>query len=35
MTEILGTRGLSLKFFSVIQNKLHFAATGMTAAELI
>ena len=23
------------KFFSVIQNKLHFAATGMTAAELI
>jgi hypothetical protein len=23
------------KFFSVIQNKMHFAATGMTAAELI
>lgn len=23
------------KFFSVIQNKLHFAATGMTASELI
>jgi hypothetical protein len=23
------------KFFSVMQNKLHFAATGMTAAELI
>jgi hypothetical protein len=23
------------KFFSVIQNKLHFASTGMTAAELI
>lgn len=23
------------KFFSIIQNKLHFAATGMTAAELI
>ena len=23
------------KFFSVIQNKLHFSATGMTAAELI
>lgn len=23
------------KFFSVIQNKLHFAATGLTAAELI
>jgi hypothetical protein len=23
------------KFFSVIQNKLHYAATGMTAAELI
>ncbi len=23
------------KFFSVIQNKLHFAATGMTAAELV
>jgi len=23
------------KFFAVIQNKLHFAATGMTAAELI
>lgn len=23
------------RFFSVIQNKLHFAATGMTAAELI
>ncbi|QSV46912.1 virulence RhuM family protein [Geobacter benzoatilyticus] len=23
------------KFFSVIQNKLHFAATGMTAAQLI
>ncbi|GJQ59049.1 MAG: hydroxyacid dehydrogenase [Candidatus Scalindua sp. AMX11] len=23
------------KFFSIIQNKLHFAATGMTAAELL
>ena len=23
------------KFFSIIQNKLHFAATGLTAAELI
>jgi hypothetical protein len=23
------------KFFSIIQNKLHFAATGMTAAELV
>ena len=23
------------KFFSVIQNKLHFAATGLTAAEII
>jgi len=23
------------KFFSIIQNKLHFSATGMTAAELI
>jgi len=23
------------KFFSIIQNKLHYAATGMTAAELI
>ncbi len=23
------------RFFSIIQNKLHFAATGMTAAELI
>ncbi|MCP4601559.1 MAG: virulence RhuM family protein [Proteobacteria bacterium] len=27
--------GETTKFFSVIQNKLHFAATGMTAAELI
>lgn len=25
----------SVQFFSVIQNKLHYAATGMTAAELI
>lgn len=25
----------TMKFFSVIQNKLHYAATGMTAAELI
>ena len=25
----------TIKFFSIIQNKLHFAATGMTAAELI
>ena len=25
----------TLRFFSVIQNKLHYAATGMTAAELI
>ena len=25
----------TIRFFSVIQNKLHFAATGMTAAELI
>ncbi len=25
----------STKFFSIIQNKLHYAATGMTAAELI
>lgn len=25
----------TMKFFSVIQNKLHFAATGMTAAKLI
>ena len=23
------------RFFSIIQNKLHYAATGMTAAELI
>jgi hypothetical protein len=27
--------GETTKFFSIIQNKLHFAATGMTAAELI
>ena len=27
--------GETTKFFRVIQNKLHFAATGMTAAELI
>lgn len=27
--------GETTRFFSVIQNKLHFAATGMTAAELI
>ena len=25
----------TIRFFSVIQNKLHYAATGMTAAELI
>ena len=25
----------TVKFFQIIQNKLHFAATGMTAAELI
>ena len=25
----------TMKFFQIIQNKLHFAATGMTAAELI
>ena len=25
----------TMKFFGIIQNKLHFAATGMTAAELI
>jgi hypothetical protein len=29
------TWGETTKFFSIIQNKLHFAATGMTAAELI
>jgi hypothetical protein len=29
------THNETLKFFSVMQNKLHFAATGMTAAELI
>lgn len=29
------TQAETTKFFSVIQNKLHFAATGMTAAELI
>jgi hypothetical protein len=29
------THAETMKFFSVIQNKLHFAATGMTAAELI
>ncbi|MFC1671758.1 virulence RhuM family protein [Planctomycetota bacterium] len=28
-------RGETTRFFSIIQNKLHFAATGMTAAELI
>jgi len=27
--------GETTKFFSVIQNKLHFAATGQTAAELV
>ena len=27
--------GETTRFFSVIQNKLHFAATGMTAAEII
>ena len=27
--------GETTKFFSIIQNKLHFATTGMTAAELI
>jgi hypothetical protein len=26
---------IATRFFSVIQNKLHFSATGMTAAELI
>ncbi len=29
------TRKESVKFFQIIQNKLHFAATGHTAAELI
>ena len=29
------SRAETMKFFSVIQNKLHYAATGMTAAELI
>ena len=29
------SRSETTKFFSIIQNKLHFAATGMTAAELI
>lgn len=29
------SRSETTKFFSVIQNKLHFAATGMTAAEVI
>ncbi len=29
------TSSETTKFFSVIQNKLHFAATGLTAAELI
>lgn len=29
------THAETMKFYSVIQNKLHFAATGMTAAELI
>ncbi|MCL5125798.1 MAG: virulence RhuM family protein [Deltaproteobacteria bacterium] len=29
------TWGETTRFFSIIQNKLHFAATGMTAAELI
>ncbi len=28
-------RNETMKFFSIIQNKLHYAATGMTAAELI
>jgi hypothetical protein len=34
-TDYEPTRSETTKFFSVIQNKLHFAATGMTAAELI
>lgn len=29
------TQSETMKFFQIIQNKLHFAATGMTAAELI
>lgn len=29
------SRNETTKFFSIIQNKLHFSATGMTAAELI
>ena len=29
------SRSETTRFFSIIQNKLHFAATGMTAAELI
>jgi len=29
------SRSETTKFFSIIQNKLHFVATGMTAAELI
>lgn len=34
-TDYEPTWSETTKFFSVIQNKLHFAATGMTAAELI
>ncbi|MFH2000411.1 MAG: RhuM family protein, partial [Planctomycetota bacterium] len=29
------SREETIRFFSIIQNKLHFATTGMTAAELI
>lgn len=29
------SRSETVEFFSIIQNKLHFAATGLTAAELI
>jgi len=34
-TDYEPTWSETTKFFSVIQNKLHFAATGMTAAELV
>ena len=34
-TDYEPTWSETTKFFSVIQNKLHFAATGLTAAELI
>lgn len=34
-TDYEPTLSQTTKFFSIIQNKLHFAATGMTAAELI